>query len=156
MAVNVSLADTARAAELRAQACRRRLAALQAGDLPCEADLLRAQAALFQARERAEQARRRLNEAAERYRQVQAKGRVAAALRACGEPAPSASSPGALRAQLRRAELSLTELHDRYLMLGGGSSLFEVDAFMYECGTLPEHELSLLSYTIWEIGEWPQ
>jgi hypothetical protein len=143
-----------RAAATRAESCRTRTAALQAGYSVTAADIARASVHLSFARARAERARLALREArASRTRQIAFADQAAAAVR-LAEPPSSRLTAEEFSAWLRERGRNLAEVMVHYLSIGGTCSSFELDAFVNSMLELPDVELVVLGHAIWEMDEF--
>ena len=70
------------------------------------------------------------------------------------------SAAAARRAELaeqvrnRARKLPFDDLAAQYLILGGGCSCLELDAFVHVGTDLPDHELVVLDQAMWELIEF--
>jgi hypothetical protein len=152
--MDASLREAAKAAELRAEWCRRRVSALQAGARPQADDARQAKLALAAAQRREALARQRLD--ARRQRQVRRMeaddgGWIL-------PPTPRSAAPvsaASMQQVVREAGLSIADVHCYYVSLGGCHSSFDLDAYLHGLADLPPQQQLVLSQAVWELREWP-
>jgi hypothetical protein len=151
--MDAPLDEAASAAELRAQSCRRRIDELEAGVQLHPEDARKAEASLSSAQRREALARQRLEARGQRgWSKDDDCAWVLLLARHRSKPASAAS----LYQDVLAAGLSVAEVHEYYVSLGGSYSSLDLDAYLHGLAGLPSLEQSVVSQAVWELREWPR